>query len=66
MLGLCLPSKWVYVQYEDGKKKNVANTDTLSAEEAEKYRAMWEKARKKKVTCVTLEANGAVLRRFTY
>lgn len=66
MLGLCLPSQWVYIQYEDGKRENVANTDSLSADEAEKYRAMWEKARGKKVIRVTLEVKGDVLRAFKY
>ena len=56
MSGLFLPSLWVYVRYEDGKRENVANTDTLSQEEADTYKTRWETARKKKVVQVTLES----------
>lgn len=67
MSGLFLPSLWVYVRYEDGKRENVANTDTLSREEADTYKARWETARKKKVIRVTLEnALGDTVKSFTY
>lgn len=66
-MSLFLPSRWVYVWYEDGKMENVANSDTLTLEEAECFRDMWEKARKKKVVRVTLETqNGDTLKSFTY
>lgn len=35
---LDLPDNWVYIEFEDGEQKNVANTDTLSKEEAAKYK----------------------------
>ena len=51
-----LPSLWVYVWYEDGTRENVANTDDLTAREAEEFRDRWQKARGKKVVRVTLES----------
>ena len=66
MSGLFLPSLWVYVRYEDGKRENVANTDTLSREEADTYKARWETARKKKGRQVPLENTvGAPVKSFT-
>ena len=66
-MSLFLPTRWVYVWYEDGKMENVANSDTLTLEEARSYKAEWEKARRKKVVRVTLETNdGNILRSFSY
>ena len=67
MMSLFLPTSWVFVWYEDGCVENVANTDTLAADEAKDYKDTWEKARGKKVVRVTLETqNGNTLKSFTY
>lgn len=64
---LSLPSRWVFVWYEGGKMENVANTDTLSAEEAREFKEYWEKARGKKVIRVDLQdSKGRLLKSFTY
>lgn len=64
---LSLPRRWVFVFYEDGKMENVANTDTLSAEEAREFKEYWEKARGKKVGRVDLQdSKGHLLKSFTY
>ncbi len=64
---LSLPSRWVYVWYEDGKMENVANTDTLDANEAREFKETWEKARGKKVVRVDLQnSNGNLVKSYTY
>lgn len=64
---LRLPNKWVFVWYEDGKTENVANDDTLSAEEAQEFKDYWEKARNKKVVRIFLQDNrGNILKSYTY
>lgn len=64
---LSLPSRWVYVWYEDGKMENVANTDTLDAYEAREFKETWEKARGKKVVRVDLQSsNGNLVKSYTY
>ncbi|MBQ7289052.1 MAG: hypothetical protein IJW78_04910 [Clostridia bacterium] len=60
---LSLPRFFVYVYYEDGKSENVANSDTLTYEEALQYKDYWEKGRRKKVIRVTLEDRGGMCRR---
>ena len=52
-----LPSGWVYVEYEDGTKENVANTDSINEKFAKSLADNWSKARKKKVVRVYLERN---------
>ena len=60
-----LPRYWVYVEFANGKRMNVANTDTLSEEEAEKFKNYWEK--KADIIKVTLESSdGKVLKEFNY
>lgn len=59
--GLCLPSRWVYVCYEDGTEEDVAITDNISVDEAQKYKDEWENARGKKVIRVELRSNGGHL-----
>ena len=64
---LSLPSKWVYVFFEGGKMENVANTDTLSAEEAREFKEEWEKARGMKVVRVDLmTSKGNLVKSYTY
>lgn len=64
---LSLPSRWVFVWYEDGKMENVANQDTLSAEEAREFKEYWEKARGKKIGRVDLQdSKGRLLKSYTY
>lgn len=64
---LGLPSRWVYVKYKNGKSENVANSDTLSEAEAQKYKERWESARKTKVVSVTLEdGTGKVLKSYDF
>ena len=64
---LSLPSRWVFVWYEGGKMENVANTDTLSSEEAREFKDYWEKARGKKVVRVDLQdSKGRLLKSYTY
>ena len=46
---LSLPRFFVYVYYEDGKSENVANSDTLTYEEALQYKDYWEKGRRKRL-----------------
>ncbi len=53
-----LPSLWVFVHYNSGLKMNVANSDTLSKEEANYYKEMWDFKRDgAEVVRVTLESN---------
>lgn len=67
MMSLFLPTSWVFVWFEDGHVKNVANSDTLTAGEAKDYKAAWEKSRGKKIVRVTLEtSDGNILKSFTY
>ena len=63
-----LPSKWVYIEYSDGERVNVANTDTLSQGEADSFKDDWEKASSgKTVKKVTLEtSSGDIVKSFTY
>lgn len=64
---LIMPSRWVFVWYEGGKTENVANTDTLTAEEAREFKDYWEKARGKKVIRVDLQDNrGNLIKTYTY
>lgn len=64
---LNLPSRWVFVYYENGKIENVANSDTLSVQEAREFKEYWEKARNMKVVRVDLQGNrGRLLKSFTY
>lgn len=64
---LSLPSRWVFVWYEGDKMENVANQDTLSAEEAREFKEYWEKARGKKVVRVDLQdSKGRLLKSFAY
>lgn len=60
---LSLPSRYVYVYYEDGNSENVAMTDTLDRTEAEEYKTYWETARRKKVVTVSLEDRGRMARK---
>ena len=65
-----LPSKWVYVEYSDGERVNVANTDTLSQGEADSFKGDWEKASSangRVIKKVTLETtSGSVVKSFIY
>ena len=64
---LRMPNRWVYVWYEGGKMENVANTDTLTADEAKEFKDYWEKARGKRVVRVDLQDNrGNLLKSYTY
>lgn len=64
---LNMPSRRVFVWYEGGKTENVANTDTLTAEEAREFKDYWEKARGKKVIRVDLQDNrGNLIKTYTY
>lgn len=64
---LSLPSRWVFVWYEGGKMENVANADTLSAEEAREFKEEWEKAKGKRVVRVDLQdSKGRLLKSYTY
>ena len=63
-----LPTKWVFVEYESGKKKCVANQDYLSKTGAEAAKQMWDK-KNDKVCKVTLESDsehGDILRTFEF
>lgn len=67
IMSLSLPTFWVNVWYENGKKENVANSDTLTAEEASYFKSMWEEARAEKVVRITLESSdGAIVKSFMY
>lgn len=62
-----LPENWVYVEYNDGSRENVANTDDLTSNEAKSFKETWERNRNKKVVKVTLESNyGRVIDIFKY
>ena len=55
---LDLPSRWVYLWFDNGLVKNVANTDSLSKAEAEEFKREWEDWKKPlKVVRITLEGN---------
>lgn len=41
MYGICLPSRWVFVYFEDGLMCNVENTDTFSDAEAQEVADRW-------------------------
>ncbi len=65
-MSLFLPSNWVYVEYENGRTENVANTDTLTENEAGDFKEMWD-TKLHKVVRVTLETSKRkVLKSFTY
>lgn len=63
-----LPSLWVFVWYKSGRKMNVANSDTLSEEEAKNYKEMWDFHRdNSEVVKVTLESNkGKVYKEYAF
>ena len=63
-----LPSKWVYIEYSNGERVNVANTDTLSQGEADSFKDSWEKASNgRAIKKVTLETtSGSIVKSFTY
>lgn len=64
---LCLPNRWVYVWFEDGRVLNVANQDTLSKDEADYFQRNWTAAKHLKVVRVTLEdRNGNILKTFKF
>lgn len=58
-----LPTHWVYVHYEDGTVKNVANSDYLNAKEALEYKTMWDKSNNKVIE-VSLRTNDDVIVRW--
>lgn len=61
-----LPTNWIFIEYEDGERKNVANCDVLDRKMAEKYKANWEKPNRK-VVKVTLETpHKNVIKTFTF
>lgn len=62
-----LPENWVYVEFENGERKNIANTDTLNEREATRFKEYWEEAEHKKIVKVTLEtSDNKVIKTFTY
>lgn len=63
-----LPTKWVFVEYESGKKKCVANQDSLSRYEAKGMQQAWSKGNNR-VCKVTLESDsehGDILKTFEF
>ena len=71
---LRLPSFCVYVEYEDGRKENVASADTLDAKQAYYFWKMWNKWNVKeneykesyKLKYVTLEGNGKIYEKYEF
>lgn len=63
-----LPRKWVYVHYKSGLVMNVANSDTLTKEEAKEYKEMWDFCRDgAEVIKVTLESNkGDIYKEYSF
>lgn len=63
---LDLPNNWVYITYETGKKKNVANQDTLTQKEADEYKKMWEKPNNKIVKVELFTSDDKLIKTYTY
>ena len=62
---LDLPRFWAIVHFENGDMLNVANTDTLTREEAERYKKDWEN--KGKIVKVTLETTkGQIINSYSF
>lgn len=61
-----LPSNWVYIEYEDGTRKNIANTDTLSYGCALSFYKSWYKEENKIVKMTLETSNGKVLKTFDF
>jgi len=63
-----LPSRWVYVYFEDGLMLNVANTDSLSDEEAQEEADRWTNSKRGqehgKVVRVDFQNNSGKLLKF--
>lgn len=57
-----LPTGWVFVEYEDGTRENVANTDVLDENFARGFVKMWGK--EKKIVRVVLERDNKIVKAF--
>ena len=64
---LSLPRLWVFIEYEDGRKENVGNTDTLDTDEAHYFWKMWNKPKEKQyVRYVSLENKEKVYEKYEF
>ena len=61
-----LPSNWVYIEYEDGTRKNIANTDTLSYSVAFSFYKDWYEEENKIVKMTLETSDGKVLKTFDF
>ena len=60
-----LPSKWVFVEFENGDSQNVASQSSLSQKEADWFKDYW--ASRGTVTAVVLQdSKGNEIKRFKY
>ena len=65
---LGLPSLWVFIEYEDGRRKNVGNRYTLNANEAHYFWKLWNKEKENNyhVRYVSLEDKGQVYEKYEF
>lgn len=65
---LDLPSLWVFIEYEDGRRENVGNTNTLDADEAHYFWKLWNKEKENNyhVRYVSLEDKGQVYEKYEF
>lgn len=64
---LGLHSLWVFIEYEDGRRENVGNTNTLDADEAHYFWKMWNKPKEKQyVRYVSLENKGKIYEKYEF
>jgi hypothetical protein len=61
-----LPSLWVYIWFANGTSKNVANMDSLTPEEAESIRKMWDRPDRKVVRMTLQTSRGKVYREYKF
>lgn len=65
---LGLPSLWVFIEYEDGRRENVGNRYTLDPNEAHYFWKLWNKEKENNyhVRYVSLENKGQVYEKYEF
>ena len=65
---LGLPSLWVFIEYEDGRRENVGNRYTLNPNEAHYFWKLWNKEKENNyhVRYVSLEDKGQVYEKYEF
>ena len=65
---LGLPSLWVFIEYEDGRRENVGSRYTLNSNEAHYFWKLWNKEKENNyhVRYVSLEDKGQVYEKYEF